>query len=250
MSPPPDNPSTPEPASPRPPSSWPPAGSYPGDRTYIMWGLLGVFWVLLGISGQPGLLVFGLSMFFWVGLLFAASGATMYIYATRLRPKVWRQVIETLGDREGVRCVDLGSRDAIATAVAVSLLPDAAATVVATSAKVEKLVNANVAALGAAGKVTVVSTSLWELPLGDGCADLVVSDSSEQLVRRRSEFPRTMAEMVRIAAPGARVAVVVGARSRGVRDALVAAGATDARISRVPMSWWSGYRLVEATMPG
>jgi len=241
---------SPTPATPRPSSSWPPAGSYPGDRTYVLWSLLGVFWLFLGISGEAGLTVLGVSMFVWVGLMFAVAGAAMFMYVRRLRPRVWRQVTEGLGDRAGVRCVDLGSRDAIATAVAVSLLPDATATVVATTPKVEQRVVGNVVALGAAEAITVVSAPLWELPLDDGCADLVVSDSSETLVRRRAEFPRSMAEMVRIAAPGARVAVVVGARAGGVRDALVAAGATDTRISRVPMSWWSGYRLVEATMPG
>lgn len=228
---------------------WPPPGSYPGDRSYIGWTLLGVAWIAIGLTTENTLRLAGVSAFIIVGLMFVATGLAFFSWARWFRFRLWKRVVSELDAGTGLRCVDLGSRDAIATAVVASLLADTTASVIVTSLRTEKLARANMAAIGVEETVEVIPAQLWDLPLGDNCADLVVSDSAEQMVKRRREFSRTVDEIIRIAAPGAKLALVVGGRSRGLRDALKAAGATDVRISRVPTSAWSGYRLVEATIP-
>lgn len=226
---------------------WPPPGSYPGDRGYG-WMLLGVGWIIIGFTAETSLTILGISMFAIVGLLFLVTGVAYFWWSRSGRFQLWKRIITEHGERNGLRFVDLGSRDAVAAAVAVAVAPDTAVTVVVTSAKAKTLAERNMAAVGA-DNATVLTASLSPLPLDDNCADLVVSDSSVALVKKRSEAVANITEAVRIAAPGARIALVLRARSRGIRTALEAAGAEDVRISRVPLTSVTGYRLVEATIP-
>lgn len=212
--------------------------------------MVGVAWLVFGLTIDDPTRLLGVSLFVIVGILFLASAITVFTYTRWLRLRLWKQLAGELGATAGLRCVDLGSRDAIATSVLVSAVPDVHATVIVTSPRTEKLVLGNVQAMGADDAVTVTTAQLWDLPLNDNCADVIVSDSAEQMVKQRAELSRTIDEIARIAAPSARLALVVGGRSRKIRDALVAAGAADARISRVPGSVGTGYRLVTASFPG
>lgn len=227
---------------------WQPPGSYPGDRSYLGFFVAAVLFAVLGILAI-GPSIASVPLAFLVALLLGIVAFNGLHNARRGRFILWPRLLEQLEVPVDAVVADIGSRDGIATTAIVSSLPGAHVLVVVTSLDTAELIASNIAEVGASDSVTVKLATLDVLPAENQSVDVIISDSSEQLVKNARVLAAAMDEIARISAPGAQLLLVVGGRARSIRSALVEAGAVDVRIERVLGTWVSGYRLVRARFP-
>jgi SAM-dependent methyltransferase len=229
------------------PELWRPVGDYPGDRAYVGWFIAGVLLLLAAaVSVLPG----GFFVFAMLGsgALAIGTGIVGLMNARTRRFQLWGRVAAELAPADGQRVLDIGSIDMIGAAALAHVNPEIVIAAVPDGRDADR-VQHNLTALRAALPADEIEADhLGELPLGDASYDVIVSDSSKALLKR-AKLDAALAEIVRVAAPGAQVAIVIGARTRRIRAALEAAGATDISIEKVLGTNWTGYRLVRARFP-
>lgn len=227
---------------------WRPPGSYPGDRSYFGFFIAAVLFGVIGLL-SIGPSIGAVPLAFVPAVLFALIAVNGLYNARRGRFVLWPRLLEQLEVPVDAVVADIGSRDGIGTTAVVSSVPGARVLVVVTSLDTAELVASNISAVGASDAVTVKLATLDVLPADDQSVDLIISDSSEQLVKNARVLAAVMDEIVRISRPGAQLLLIVGGRTRSMRSALIEAGAVDVRIERVLGTSFSGYRLVRARFP-
>ncbi len=229
------------------PGDWRPDGDYPGDRAYIGWFVAGALLLLAAaISVLPG-------GFFFFGMLGAGalsiiSGIVGLTNARTRRFQLWQRIATELAPSDGQRVLDIGSIDMIGAAALAHINPEIFIAAVPDGKDADR-VQHNLAVLRAALPADEVEAEhLGDLPLDDASYDVIVSDSSRALLKR-AKLDAALAEIVRLAAPGAQVAIVIASQTKRIRAGLEAAGATDISIENVLSTTWTGYRLVRARFP-
>lgn len=231
-----------------------PPGDYPGDRSYIgffiagaLMGLAAIFSVL---PGSITLVLFGIST-----VLLLSMGYVGLTNARTKRFELWNRVATELAPADHSRILDVASRDLLGGATLVRANPQLFIAVVPDPRDAE-LVESNLAAVRAVHPATdpddgpdeVEASDLGDLPLEDASFNYIVSDSSRALLKR-AKLDAALAEMIRLAAPGAQIAIVIASQTKRIRAGLEAAGATDISIENVLGTAWTGYRLVRARFP-
>jgi len=229
------------------PKHWRPTGDYPGDRAYIGWLIAGVLLLLAAAaSALPGGLFFiGMGL---AGVLSIVSGIVGMLNARTRRFELWGRVATELAPADGQRVLDIGSIDMIGAAALAQINPEIFIAA-APDARDTDRVQRNLTILRAARPADEVEADhIGGLPLDDASFHFIVSDSSKALLKR-SKLDAALAEIIRLAAPGAKVAIVIASHTKRIRAVLEAAGATDISIENVLSTTWTGYRLVRARFP-
>lgn len=108
---------------------------------------------------------------------------------------------------------------------------------------------------GVEDRVAFVNASMVDMPLPDDTFDVVCASVAIQNVRDRAFRRRAIAEILRVARPGARIAIVDIQYTRQYEKDLVALGAETVQRKRLgPGFWyggpWSAGILVSARAPG
>lgn len=231
-----------------------PPGTYPGDRSYIGFFVAAALMGILAITGAlPG--TFTLVMFGIATLSLASIGYVGLTNARTKRFELWNRLAAELAPADHSRILDIASRDLLGGATLVQTNPQVFIAVVPDPRDAE-LVESNLAAVRAVQPATdpddgpdeVEANTLGELPLEDASFNYIVSDSSQALLKR-AKLDAALAEIIRLAAPGAQIAIVIAAQAKRIRAGLEAAGATDISIENVLGTAWTGYRLVRARFP-
>jgi arsenite methyltransferase len=232
-----------------------PPGSYGVDAPYVPLTMLVVAALLAILSVL-------LHAFLWFGVLFLLLSAASYMYATR-RGKFtgWARILDPWQASPPAGVLDVGCGRGMVAVMAAERFPDARVVGLdiwqpkdQSGNKVDSA-RENAREAGVEDRVAFVNASMVDMPLPDDTFDAVCASVAIQNVKDRAFRRRAIAEMLRVARPGARIAIVDIQYTRQYEKDLVALGAETVQRKRLgPGFWyggpWSGGVLVSARAPG
>ncbi|TCK21816.1 methyltransferase family protein [Pseudonocardia endophytica] len=214
---------------------------------------VGLVGVVLGIVlGDWGFLV--------PGVLFLGFAAS-YLYTTR-RGKfaVWSDVLDGLDLRGDERLLDVGCGRGAVLLLAAERLPTGRAVGVDLwrsadqSGNAEEATRANAEAEGVADRIELHTGDMTSLPFADGEFSVVVSSLAVHNIPSADGRQAAMDEIVRVLAPGGRLAVADFRHTGDYAARLTERGLAPQRRGMGWRFWyggpWAGTSLVTATRPG
>jgi len=232
-----------------------PAGDYGVDAPYvpILSAAAGLVFLALGVLAQSPLpLITGI-------VLLAQAG--IYLHTTR-RGKfvVWARILESLAATPPAASLDVGCGRGMVAIMTASRFPAAEATGLDLwrtqdqSGNSDAAARANAQAQGVAEHVAFVTGDMTALPLADRSFDLITANAAVHNVSDRDLRRTVIKELLRVARPGAQIAIVDMRHTGQYADDLRAFGATDVQHRSLgPIAWyggpWTASRLVTARAP-
>jgi len=232
-----------------------PPGSYGVDAPYVPVTML-VVAVLLAILSVL------LHAFLWFGVLFLLLSAASYMYATK-RGKFtgWARILDPWQASPPRGLLDVGCGRGMVAVMAAERFPDAKVVGLDIWRPKDQTGNTidsareNAREAGVDERVAFVNASMVDMPLPDDTFDAVCASVAIQNVKDRAFRRRAIAEILRVARPGARIAIVDIQYTGQYEKDLEALGAEAVQRKRLgPGFWyggpWFGGTLVSARAPG
>lgn len=200
-----------------------------------------------GLLACLGLMAFAHIGGLWITALILAAIIALYMHTT-LRGKfvAWRRLLDTLPWRGDEQILDLGCGRGAILLMAAECVPRGRAVGIDIWSSKDQSGNAmdvtgrNAAAEGVAGRVTLKTADMRELPFADGSFDVVVSNVAIHNIGDAGGRDRAIEEAWRVLRPGGRLLIADISKSSQYRDRLVALGARVVRRSLGWRMWWGG----------
>lgn len=232
-----------------------PAGDYGVDAPYVplLSAIAGLAFLILGILAQ--------SLFPLLTAVVLLAQAAIYLHTTR-RGKftAWAAILEELRDRPPATSLDVGCGRGMVAVMTAVRFPAVQATGLDLwrtqdqSGNSDAAATANAEAAGVAGRVTFVTGDMTALPMDDDAFDLITANAAIHNVSDRDLRRTAVKEMLRVARPGALIAIVDMRHTSQYADDLQALGAANVQHRSLgPAAWyggpWAASRLVTARAP-
>lgn len=232
-----------------------PAGDYGVDAPYvpIISGAAGLIFLALGVL-SPSPLPF-------ITAFVLLAQAAIYLHTTRRGKFVaWARILDGFAQTPPATSLDVGCGSGMVAIMSAARFPSAAATGLDLwrtqdqSGNSDEAAGANAKAAGVADRVTFLTGDMTALPMDDGAFDLITANAAIHNVSDRDLRRTVIKELLRVARPGAQIAIVDMRHTGQYADDLRALGAEDVRHRSLgPIAWyggpWTASRLVTARAP-
>ena len=232
-----------------------PPGDYGIDAPYVPA-------IIFGLAALLVILSFVLHAFLWFGVLFLILMGISYMYTTK-RGKFtgWARILDGWQASPPQGVLDVGCGRGMVAVMAAERFPNAKVVGLDIwrprdqSGNTVDSARENAREAGVGERVAFVNASMVEMPLPDDTFDAVCASVALQNVRDRAFRRRAIAEILRVARPGARIAIVDIQHTHQYEKDLKALGAEAVQRKRLgPGFWyggpWAAGILVSARAPG
>jgi len=223
-------------------------GSYGVDAPYvpIAFGVLAaIAFVLAALTTSNG----GWLGWVVVALFFLVQGV-IYLHTTcRGKFVIWSRVLDRMKLEGDETTLDVGCGRGMVLVSTALRLPNGRAEGIDRwrnrdqSGNDPERTRENAVANGVAGRIKIETADMTSLPMADSTFDLVTANVALQNVKDRELRRTAIAEMFRVAKPGAAILIVDIQHTQEYRDDLTALGAQSVAIRTLGIDGWFGNPL-------